>query len=163
MMDFFLALLDQRYLVPLLLASGLFSFLYSMIDLSSPSRLKLLLHAKTPHPLFEHTLRFEQTDFRVPCPPDIQAAMHYVESVAGASVFHGSLLWDEIGLREAFLAGMTHARTDSQQWQELSVLADWIDPRGGNRLSNSELIEVGDRLRNFATTLAGRRSRQIQL
>jgi hypothetical protein len=41
--------------------------------------------------------------------PDVQAAMRYVESVADTSDFEGTLAWHGWALREAFLAGVSHA------------------------------------------------------
>lgn len=59
----------------------------------------------------EHTKRKPAGDG--PNHPDVQAAYRYVESVVDTSDFEGMLAWHGWALREAFLAGVSHAQNRS--------------------------------------------------
>lgn len=59
----------------------------------------------------EHTKR--RLTGAEPNHPDVQAAYRYVESVADTSDFEGALAWHGWALREAFLAGCSHAENRS--------------------------------------------------
>lgn len=54
--------------------------------------------------------------------PDVQAAMRYVESVVDTSDFEGALAWHGWALREAFLAGCSHAAATEEMIREHGLM-----------------------------------------
>lgn len=55
----------------------------------------------------EHNKRFLDNSIH----PDVLAAHNYVESVLDTSDYVGRLIWHGWALREAFLAGISHAES----------------------------------------------------
>lgn len=60
----------------------------------------------------EHTLRRNEHDSEAPTHPEVAAAYAYVDSVIDVAdiEFYGAPAWHGWALREAFLAGCSHAK-----------------------------------------------------
>lgn len=57
----------------------------------------------------EHTARWNDHNSSAPIHPEVKAAYDYVSSVRDTADFKGDLAWHGWALREAFLAGCSHA------------------------------------------------------
>jgi len=96
-----------------------------------------------------HDCNFDETD-HLPLHPDINAAYDYVTSVLNTSDFTNPIAWHGWAIREAFLAGISHAQKNSIaiSQEQLDQHLDKILKASGSALKNYTMAKSLDEMRS---------------